>query len=108
VLIALADLLTICNCGCSVGLGAADQRSKKTLRQIVTVLDINNPPASDEEGKQALHLPTNPAIKEIKEADKAKDQLICELQQQEQKRQDLSKGYCSGVGTAHMQEDLKD
>jgi len=72
--------------------GGKDYSDEKTLRQLVTVLDIEDPPASDEEVEQALHL-ARPAIEEIEEADEAEDQLICELRQQEKERQDLSKGF---------------
>jgi len=40
-----------------------------TLRQLVTVLDINNLPASDEEIEQALHLPAQRAIEEAEQTE---------------------------------------
>jgi hypothetical protein len=70
-----------------------DYPNRRTLRQLVTVLNIENPPALDEEIEQALHLSTRPAVEEIKEAEEAENQLIGELQQQEQTRRDFSKGY---------------
>jgi hypothetical protein len=54
-------------------LGGKDYSDKKTLRQLVTVLDINNLLALDKEVKQALYLLTQLAIKEINKANKAKD-----------------------------------
>ena len=60
--------------------GRKDYSNEKTLRQLVTVLDIEDPPASDEEVEQALHLPARPAIEEIEEAEEAENQLISKLQ----------------------------
>jgi hypothetical protein len=48
-----------------------DYSNERTLRQLVTVLDIEDPPASNEEIEQALHLPTRPAMEEIDETEEA-------------------------------------
>jgi hypothetical protein len=72
---------------------------ERTLRQLVTVLDIEDPPVFDEEVEQALHLPiqSNQNIEEAEdtETEEADNQLINEHQQrqQEQVHQDFSKGY---------------
>jgi hypothetical protein len=54
-------------------LGGKDYSNKKTLRQLITVLDIKDLLVLDKEVKQALYLLIQLAIKKIKQANKAKD-----------------------------------
>jgi hypothetical protein len=60
-------------------LGRKNYSNNRTLRQLVTMLDIKDLPKLDKEIEQALCLLTQPAIKEIKEDKEAKNQLISKL-----------------------------
>lgn len=70
-----------------------DYPDERRLKQLITVLDIEDPPTLDEQVDQAINLPTRSAINEIEEAEEAENQLIGELRQQEQAHSDFSKGY---------------
>jgi hypothetical protein len=64
-------------------LGRSGRKSypdERTLRQLVTVLDIEDTPPSDEEVEEALYLPTRSKqdFEEIEDAENAENQLINE------------------------------
>ncbi|KAE8872194.1 hypothetical protein PTNB73_03653 [Pyrenophora teres f. teres] len=68
---------------------------ERVLKQLITVMDIEDPPTSDEENDQALNLSTlsTQAMQETQESEGAEFQLLSELQQQEQGHRTFDKGY---------------
>ena len=74
--------------------GKNDYPKERTLRQLVAVLDIEDPPTADEEIDQALHLSTR-LTQEIQESEEAETQSSNELQHQEQRHRAFDKGYQS-------------
>jgi hypothetical protein len=84
---------------------------ERTLRQLITALDIEDPPVFDEEVEQALYLPSqsNQNIEEAGEIEEAGNQLINEhrQRQQEQVHQGFSKGY-QGLPSSEATPEVED